>query len=269
VWLLLHVANPVRILKTLLFSKSRTIPPSLLHRNYAIPKTAMGIHISSSSTALPAGSYLDHEEDPLAIIDKQSTAETWPEPDTHKSEETKPDPDKPVSLTMNLHLKLLRRLPERDELNEIAGAPLFTELVKEHAKSLATETSTAPFSQYALLAGESDSLQKTPLEDPRIFYNVAAPSSVFICGSQGSGKSHTLSCLLESCLIPSSRFGELPKPLTGIVFHYDTFVSDTAGSPCEAAYLASNSCVKVRVLCAPTNIRVMEVRQKYASLHQY
>lgn len=85
------------------------------------------------------------------------------------------------------------------------------------------------------------------------YYNVAAPSSIFICGSQGSGKSHTLSCLLENCLFESDA-NNLPRPLTGIVFHYDTFTSDDKGSPCEAAYLATNPNVKVRVLCAPTNI---------------
>ncbi|GKZ50271.1 hypothetical protein AbraIFM66951_003267 [Aspergillus brasiliensis] len=89
--------------------------------------------------------------------------------------------------------------------------------------------------------------------DPRLFLNVSHPSSVFICGSQGSGKSHTLSCLLENCLIPS-RAGNLPNPLTGLVFHYDTFFSDETGSPCEAAFLSSHLDVKVRVLCSPTNV---------------
>jgi hypothetical protein len=83
--------------------------------------------------------------------------------------------------------------------------------------------------------------------DPRLFFNVTAPSSTFICGSQGSGKSHTRSCLLEGCLIPSDA-GKLPKALTGLVFHYDTFISDDGGSPCEAAFLGSDHQIKVRVL---------------------
>ncbi|KXJ90572.1 hypothetical protein Micbo1qcDRAFT_164147 [Microdochium bolleyi] len=91
----------------------------------------------------------------------------------------------------------------------------------------------------------------------RIFQNVAAPSSAFICGSQGSGKSHTLSCMLENCLLPSKQ-GCLPKPLAGVVFHYGTFTSDSSGIPCEAAYLASNPDIKVRVLCAPTNLETMK-----------
>lgn len=42
-------------------------------------------------------------------------------------------------------------------------------------------------------------------DDPRIFVNVSPPWFAFICGSQGSGKSHTLSCILENCLIPSKH----------------------------------------------------------------
>lgn len=70
---------------------------------------------------------------------------------------------------------------------------------------------------------------------------------------RGSGKSHTLSCLLENCLLPSPAT-ELPHPLTAIVFHYDTFIADNSGSPCEAAFLSTAPQIKVRVLCAPTNV---------------
>lgn len=54
-----------------------------------------------------------------------------------------------------------------------------------------------------------------------------------------------------------SAANELPRPLTGIVFHYGTFTSNVKGTPCEAAYLASNLGVKVRVMCSPTNIGTM------------
>ncbi|KAE8312120.1 hypothetical protein BDV41DRAFT_539835 [Aspergillus transmontanensis] len=56
-----------------------------------------------------------------------------------------------------------------------------------------------------------------PKVDPRLYLNVSHPFSTFICGSQGSGKSHTLSCILENCLIPS-RAGRVPSPLTGLSF---------------------------------------------------
>lgn len=133
----------------------------------------------------------------------------------------------------------------------------------------ALQTSSAS-QQFGLLAGASrekkistfqdDSRTDPWKDDPRVFFNVTTPSSTFICGSQGSGKSHTLSCMLENCLIPS-KLGNLPKPLTGVVFHYDTFISDAMGSPCEAAFLSSNPDLKVRVLCPPTNIRSARVSQ--------
>lgn len=40
--------------------------------------------------------------------------------------------------------------------------------------------------------------QKASIRDERLFLNINAPWSAFICGSQGSGKSHTLSCIIES-----------------------------------------------------------------------
>ncbi|GLB07601.1 hypothetical protein AtubIFM57258_002949 [Aspergillus tubingensis] len=133
------------------------------------------------------------------------------------------------------------------------------------------ETVSDGIPQLGLLAGSMHKLSLVKKgeafskeTDPRLFFNVSHPSSVFICGSQGSGKSHTLSCLLENCLI-QSKAGKLPNPLTGLVFHYDTFFSDVTGSPCEAAFLSSHPDVKVRVLCSPTNI--WSITQAYSRLN--
>jgi hypothetical protein len=174
--------------------------------------------------------------------------------------------DTEAAKLLKLHLSLLRKRPSQQELREIATTPIFTMPVLKQAQTLLPQ-SPEPFPQYGLLAGLADVLcdkgdSEEPLclpggYDPRVFFNTATPSSIFICGSQGSGKSHTLSCLLENCLMPSIA-SKLPKPLAGLVFHYDTFISDHGGSPCEAAYLSSNHKVKVRVLCAPTNIRTIQ-----------
>lgn len=88
-------------------------------------------------------------------------------------------------------------------------------------------------------------------DDSRLFVNMNAPWSAFICGSQGSGKSHTLSCMLEAALMPS-RLGKLPHPLPGMVFHYDKFTGFSASSLCEAAYLSSKN-IKVTVLVSASN----------------
>jgi hypothetical protein len=154
--------------------------------------------------------------------------------------------------TMDRRCQLLHRTHKHfGGLDEIKTAPIFTETARIRAERQASSAGgfDHPFSQYGLLAGDASDRKS----DELFYNNVAAPSSTFICGSQGSGKSHTLSCLLENSLFQSAA-NELPRPLTGIVFHYDTFISDSQGSPCEAAYLSTNAAVRVRVLCAPTNM---------------
>lgn len=155
-----------------------------------------------------------------------------------------------------------------DDADEVRSAPIFTEAVRRHAAAAAAAKHGKPaFSQHGLLGGDVAKLGSVmharssavpPDCDPRIYQNVAAPASVFVCGSQGSGKSHTLSCLLENCLI-ASEVSCLPRPLTAIAFHYDTFTSDAGGAPCEAAHLSSHPAVTVRVLCPPTNLLQMRV----------
>jgi hypothetical protein len=182
-----------------------------------------------------------------------------------------------VARLRDYHLSLLVPAASDRQLQEVLTTPVFTTPVLEHAEALAAKESVPAFHQYGLLAGmidvehgdlESRSRDTSRGQDPRIFFNVAAPSSTFICGSQGSGKSHTLSCLLENCLI-SSDASKLPRPLTGLVFHYDTFISDVGGSPCEAAFLSSNPKIKVRVLCSPTNISTIKVCSVLHILCQY
>ncbi|RDA83639.1 hypothetical protein CP532_4663 [Ophiocordyceps camponoti-leonardi (nom. inval.)] len=161
------------------------------------------------------------------------------------------------------HLSLLTLSEKNEETitpSQLSSSPIFTEEVRL--------SGSEGFTQYGLLGGQviTKSTATTEIQDPRIFYNVSSPSSVFICGSQGSGKSHTLSCLLENCLLPCEA-NALPNPLTGLVLHYDAFVSEFGGSPCEAAYLSSNPDVKVRVLCPPTNMaRIKDIYSKLPNL---
>lgn len=159
-----------------------------------------------------------------------------------------------------------------EQLEEASLAPVFTSHVfSRRCRDPSVSKPTGVVSQYGLLAGiiKSNGLDSMALEDkrtwekdPRLFFNVSSPSSTFICGSQGSGKSHTLSCILEGSIIPS-KAGRLSNPLTAVVFHYDTFICDNGGSPCEAAFLASNPDIKVRVLCAPTNLRTIQVMRRF------
>ncbi|CAL3972168.1 unnamed protein product, partial [Diplocarpon coronariae] len=115
---------------------------------------------------------------------------------------------------------------QREQQNELTGTPIFTKPVLAYATQT---TQLQSFSQYGLLAGDADlldemarqdrDLSELPVDrDPRVFFNISAPSSAFICGSQGSGKSHTLSCLLENCLLKSDadQMNKLKSPLAGL-----------------------------------------------------
>jgi hypothetical protein len=111
------------------------------------------------------------------------------------------------------------------------------------------------FLQYALLGRI---LQPLEMDEPKdkfdpVFLHKHSPWSAFIRGQQGSGKSYTMSCMLEGCLLAFPNIGKLPKPLTGIVFNYDSQAEEV----CEAAYLCSAG-VKVTVLVSPSNLGRME-----------
>lgn len=115
----------------------------------------------------------------------------------------------------DIHLGLLKDDPTiRDRDNQQYIAPIFAAPLRNQIE------------QYGLIAGHSGILANSQNQkDPRLFYNIAAPFSTFICGSQGSGKSHTLSCLLENCLANSS-VSKVKSPLSALLFHYDGFIGD-------------------------------------------
>lgn len=95
---------------------------------------------------------------------------------------------------------------------------------------------------------------KTIGDDEPIMLNVDAPNSTFICGSQGSGKSYTLSCMLENFLLKNTEVGKMESPVAGVVFHYDL---DCASSVAEAAYLCSQG-IEVNVLVSQSNERALK-----------
>jgi len=160
------------------------------------------------------------------------------------------------------------QLRDNGSVEAARTTPLFSGKVLDGSK-------LGTFNQYGLLCkavatrksqhlpeSTTPKLPRVYNDDPRIFLNVNAPWSTFICGSQGSGKSYTLSCILENCLIPSG-LGQLPSPLAAIVFHYDTFTSYGSRQLCEAAYLCSSG-VPVKVLVSPTNF--WRMKQTYENL---
>ena len=138
---------------------------------------------------------------------------------------------------------------------------LFTSKVKSVLTSPGDHSSAFPvYGHLGLrLASYDNGLQteETELADNLVYANINAPWSAFICGSQGAGKSHTLSCLLENALLSDGILRPNPNPLAGIVFHYDKNSGQTAAQICEAAYLASNG-IKIEVFVSPSNLWAMQ-----------
>jgi hypothetical protein len=139
---------------------------------------------------------------------------------------------------------------------DIGHAPLLSAgLVVKHVKDLVP--------QFGFLGSRSESEP----HDAKVFHNINVPFSTFICGVQGSGKSHTTACMLENALIPSRTLGVLQSPISALVFSYgqsQTVRGDFDVS--EAVHLAASRpdfpghCVKkVTVMVSPTNL-AMRIR---------
>jgi hypothetical protein len=96
----------------------------------------------------------------------------------------------------------------------------------------------------------------------KLFLNTNIPFSMFLCGVQGSGKSHTTFYILKNSLVSSKYLRKLKNPLSALVFSYGHFGGDGIGfSISEAAFLASADAEipdaahvkKVHVLVSPSN----------------
>lgn len=143
------------------------------------------------------------------------------------------------------------RLPFSSVEPELGTAPLVWWNVKETFdksdvnNSDTSQKSNYQLQQYAVLG--HDSSRPGPIREP-VLLNTNSPWSAFLCGSQGSGKSHTLSCMLENCLLSDEALGRNPNPLAGLVLHYD---GSRGSGVCEAAYLCSS--ITTTVLVSASN----------------
>ncbi|PGH14363.1 hypothetical protein AJ80_05953 [Polytolypa hystricis UAMH7299] len=159
---------------------------------------------------------------------------------------------------------------DQARFEEMRTTPLFSAEVRAKIRQISKENgSTVDYAeeilpQYALLGMRSTTYgsggSQDNSDDPKgnlIYANVNAPWSTFICGSQGSGKSHTLSCMLENSLLYPSKTGAVAAPLTGLVLHYDKFTGVETGQLCEAAYLCSSG-IPVNILVSPSNYAHMK-----------
>ncbi|KIJ54327.1 hypothetical protein M422DRAFT_241577 [Sphaerobolus stellatus SS14] len=146
---------------------------------------------------------------------------------------------------------------------DLENAPLFT----GDALKIAGDDN---FPQRAVFGGIVSMSDGRRTHSPKLYINVNTPFSGILCGVQGSGKSYSMSVILENCLIKDARLGTLPEPLSGLVFHFDSAAGTREPMPCEAAYIASiNNDLgglaippKVTVLVLPSSLEMM--RKTYA-----
>ena len=87
--------------------------------------------------------------------------------------------------------------------------------------------------------------------------------TLFICSShwKGSGKSHTVSVMLENMFVTKcAAIGSLKKPLAGLVLHFGG--SGSSSLPCEAAWLSTTNMPGV----APPVVRVFVSRSSLKTM---
>jgi hypothetical protein len=97
--------------------------------------------------------------------------------------------------------------------------------------------------------------------------NTNTPSTTIVCGVQGSGKSHSVSVIIENSLISSPELGKLPAALSVVVFHLGA-AQGGMHLPCESAFVRHPGetgeafPIPIKVLVSPSNLKTM--RKVYA-----
>lgn len=137
-------------------------------------------------------------------------------------------------------------MPSDAEKEELRIAPLIWWDVKSHLDQ--DPNPVNHLQQYAILGNVVSDFHSQQQPIKPVLLNTNSPWSAFLCGSQGSGKSHTMSTMLENCLLQQPELGKNPNPLAALVLHYD---GARGSGVCEAAYLCSK--VKTTVLISASN----------------
>jgi hypothetical protein len=92
-----------------------------------------------------------------------------------------------------------------------------------------------------------------------VYLNTHEPFSLATIGVPGAGKSHTLACVLESCLLPTTDVVRLQKPMTALVLHYD----ENTLSICEAVGLLKSSSTSAQSAHLPQSKAIILVSPTY------
>ncbi|KAJ3992816.1 hypothetical protein F5050DRAFT_850088 [Lentinula boryana] len=133
------------------------------------------------------------------------------------------------------------------EVHDLKNAPIMTRDAFSRC-----ESSTTQYGVLGRVLGCYSKKEISTFQDSRVYLNTNTPMSALVCGVQGSGKSHTVSVILENMFISSSLLGTLAKPLSGLVLHFGE--GGPGSGPCEAAWVGvpNHSSIKA----PPVNIYV-------------
>lgn len=123
------------------------------------------------------------------------------------------------------------KVNEEEEFESYMNGELSRKKVQAKLKgvALAVQSTAHHFKEAGLLGYVNDDSNRA------VYLNTHEPFCLVTVGVQGVGKSHTLGCVLESCLIPFSKgdVTRLNTPMTALVLHYD----HNTTSVCEATGL--------------------------------
>lgn len=215
---------------------------------------------SRSSGSSGEGANLEGLHTSIAAAQEQRRVEN-----VARSPSKRPSPD--FGLLGQLHVKIGKGSDGKVSPleHDIRNTPSFSgTIVEAHSHNYV--------SQYGLL-GYLDG-QDPSLPASQIYLNTDAPFSTFICGVQGSGKSHTKSCILENALVPSRRLGRLESPASTLVCNYGTWSNGGAGlNISEATFLAtaskghrSHNVRRITVLTSPSNPAINKLYQRHPNV---
>ncbi|KDQ64690.1 hypothetical protein JAAARDRAFT_187994 [Jaapia argillacea MUCL 33604] len=152
---------------------------------------------------------------------------------------------------------------EEESLHGLRTAPLMTRAAFCKVQARTENT------QYGVLGVVTAIQPKTDFklsDNNRLYLNINTPFSAIVCGVQGSGKSHTVSVMLENMLIPDYRaIGVLQNPLCGLVLHFGE--GGPTSKPCEAAFVGMSDLPlltpRIKVYVSRSSLKTM--RDVYSS----
>ncbi|KAG2153450.1 uncharacterized protein EDB93DRAFT_1134981 [Suillus bovinus] len=200
--------------------------------------------------------------------DKSANAEVPPVAKDYNGVESPETIDEPIyDLHMvkaaKVELKHLRSLTvdasDLSKDHELQTAPLITREAYIAAGYKKHSTQYGVMGQVLSICSKSSTY--VPV-DPRLYVNTNTPFTAVVCGVQGSGKSHTVSVLLENMLIPKlQEIGSLQQPLAGLVLHFGD--GGVGSLPSEAAWVGVPSMKdvttpKVRVFVSKSSLNTMK-----------